>query len=73
MRLSGHAQRPDGNRDKHRPVWFVIPMNCLSSGFGQPLRSRDGDELTICRAQGSLTITANFQLVGAKNPCPCGF
>jgi len=29
--------------------------------------------VTISRAQGSLTFPANFQLIGAMNPCPCGF
>jgi magnesium chelatase family protein len=29
--------------------------------------------VTISRAQGSLTFPANFQLVGAMNPCPCGY
>ena len=29
--------------------------------------------MTISRAQGSITFPANFMLVGAMNPCPCGF
>lgn len=29
--------------------------------------------VTISRAQGSLTFPANFMLVAAMNPCPCGF
>jgi len=29
--------------------------------------------VTISRAQGSLTFPANFQLVAAMNPCPCGY
>jgi magnesium chelatase family protein len=29
--------------------------------------------VTISRAKGSLTFSANFQLVAAMNPCPCGF
>jgi magnesium chelatase family protein len=29
--------------------------------------------VTISRAQGSLTFLANFMLVGAMNPCPCGY
>jgi magnesium chelatase family protein len=29
--------------------------------------------VTISRAQGSLTFPASFQLVGAMNPCPCGY
>ena len=29
--------------------------------------------VTISRAKGSLTFSANFQLIAAMNPCPCGF
>ena len=28
---------------------------------------------TISRAQGTLTFPANFQMIAAMNPCPCGF
>jgi len=27
----------------------------------------------ISRASGSLTFPANFQLIAAMNPCPCGY
>ncbi len=29
--------------------------------------------VTISRAQGTLTFPANFMLVAAANPCPCGY
>jgi magnesium chelatase family protein len=29
--------------------------------------------VTISRAKGSLTFSANFQLIAAMNPCPCGY
>lgn len=33
-----------------------------------------GDKVvTISRAKGSLTFSANFQLIAAINPCPCGY
>ena len=28
---------------------------------------------TISRAKGSLTFSANFQLIAAMNPCSCGY
>ncbi|MEA3400926.1 MAG: YifB family Mg chelatase-like AAA ATPase [Armatimonadota bacterium] len=58
----------------HHGVLFLdelpeFPRNALEV-MRQPLE--DGD-VTIARAQTTLTFPARFQLVGAMNPCPCGF
>ncbi len=58
----------------HRGVLFLdefpeFPRNVLESLRG-PLE--DG-VVTVSRAAGSLSFPAQFTLIAASNPCPCGF
>jgi len=58
----------------HHGVLFLdelpeFPRSALEV-MRQPLE--DGD-VTIARAQSTLTFPARFQFIGAMNPCPCGF
>ncbi len=46
-----------------------FPKNVLQV-LRQPLEDRI---IHISRASGSFTFPADFQLIGASNPCPCGY
>jgi magnesium chelatase family protein len=58
----------------HNGVLFLDELPEFSHAALEVLRQplEDG-EVTISRAQMALTFPANFQLIAAMNPCPCGF
>ena len=58
----------------HRGVHFLDELPEFGTRVLEVLRQPMEDKVvTISRAQGSLTFPANFQLIAAMNPCPCGY
>lgn len=58
----------------HRGVLFLDELPEFGPRVLEVMRQPIEDKVvTISRAQGSLTFPANFQLITAMNPCPCGY
>ncbi len=70
----GASPRPGEISLSHHGVLFLDEMTEFTRSHLDALRQPlEAGTVTISRAQSTFTFPASFLLVGACNPCPCGY